>query len=199
MFKKGNIPHNKGITKFPDAQALVLAKRQYGREWRRKHLQADKEHQRRYQAANIEKHNQLYYEQASANPWDKVCSMCCRSLPISLFCKSRMEADGFNYLCKECSNEASRKEYASCRRKIIYHYSAGRMNCHCCGEDNYEFLSIDHINGGGSKHRTKVGLKTGDFYRWLIKNNYPTGYRVLCYNCNCSLGFYGYCPHQRRR
>ncbi len=26
---------------------------------------------------------------------------------------------------------------------------------------------------------------------------YPTGFRVLCHNCNCALAYYGSCPHER--
>lgn len=34
---------------------------------------------------------------------------------------------------------------------------------------------------------------------WLKKNNYPPGFRVLCMNCNFSLGMRGYCPHQKEK
>ena len=79
------------------------------------------------------------------------------------------------------------------RELAIEHYG---KSCQCCGEDNYEFLCFDHINGGGHKHRKTI--KSGNLARWLIKNNFPEGFRVLCHNCNMSLGFYGYCPHTRR-
>ena len=39
------------------------------------------------------------------------------------------------------------------------------------------------------------GVRT--FYEHLVKYNFPPGLRVLCYNCNLSLGFFGYCPHQK--
>lgn len=32
-------------------------------------------------------------------------------------------------------------------------------------------------------------------YKAAIKENYPDSYRILCFNCNCSLGHRGYCPH----
>ena len=36
------------------------------------------------------------------------------------------------------------------------------------------------------------------FYAWLMKRGWPKdGYRLLCMNCNFSLGRCGYCPHQR--
>lgn len=48
-------------------------------------------------------------------------------------------------------------------------------------------LSIDHINGGGGKHRRLLfgeNKKGGrSFYRWLQDNKYPDGYQVLCMNC----------------
>jgi len=80
------------------------------------------------------------------------------------------------------------------RLDVLSHYSNGELKCACCGEECGEFLGIDHINGGGNKHRRQIGA--GSLYRWLRLNNYPTGYRVLCYNCNHVIGTYGYCPHQ---
>ena len=57
--------------------------------------------------------------------------------------------------------------------------------CNICGEEDYIVLTIDHINQDGASHRKKIGLNAGTtFYRWLIKNNFPKGYRLLCRNCN---------------
>ncbi len=62
--------------------------------------------------------------------------------------------------------------------------------CACCGEEEPSFLAIDHINGGGNKHREEIdpGRARGGswFYAWLEKNGYPDGFRVLCHNCNHS-------------
>lgn len=87
-----------------------------------------------------------------------------------------------------------RNYYKEYRLKVLGHYSDGALECKCCQEDTYEFLSIDHINGGGNQHRKKLGSKY--IYSWLVQNDYPDGYRVLCYNCNCAKGFYGRCPHE---
>jgi len=95
---------------------------------------------------------------------------------------------------RENSKRAMRKHQQKLKRICIAHYSNETNNCACCGDNNMEFLTIDHINGGGSKHRKQI---KGHFYEWLIKNNYPEGYRVLCMNCNHSLGIYGYCPHNK--
>lgn len=69
--------------------------------------------------------------------------------------------------------------------------------CACCKESSLPFLSIDHIEGGGRKHRKEVGITSGSgFYRWLRDNNYPKGFQVLCYNCNCAKRTEKVCPHQ---
>src|SRR5205085_660636 len=67
--------------------------------------------------------------------------------------------------------------------------------CECCAESIIEFLTIDHIGGNGGQHRREVGYGT-TFYKWLRDNNYPSGYRILCMNCNFSYGLKGYCPHK---
>jgi hypothetical protein len=56
------------------------------------------------------------------------------------------------------------------------------------------FLTIDHIENNGAEHRRQQrnGQNKGhDIYAWLRKNNYPEGFQVLCYNCNCAKGIYG--------
>ena len=81
------------------------------------------------------------------------------------------------------------------RLDCINHYSNGKNCCECCGEAHLEFLCIDHIDGGGGKHRK--ALK--EYLPLVLKRKkYPKGYRILCHNCNMSLGFYGYCPHQEK-
>jgi hypothetical protein len=87
------------------------------------------------------------------------------------------------------------------RYKVLSAYSGGSLSCACCGVDRPEFLTIDHVNGGGVAHRKKLGngnLATGGskLYKWLIDHRYPPGFRVLCQNCNFARGVWGYCPHQ---
>lgn len=69
--------------------------------------------------------------------------------------------------------------------------------CDVLGERDDRLLTIDHINGGGNKHRKDVSAGA-NFYRWLIKNNFPTEFRTLCYTCNCARGHYGHCPHEEK-
>lgn len=68
--------------------------------------------------------------------------------------------------------------------------------CACCGENREEFLTLDHVSGGGRKHREEKG--TYIFRRVKDEPDLRKKYRVLCFNCNCALGLRGYCPHMRR-
>jgi hypothetical protein len=90
------------------------------------------------------------------------------------------------------------KEYrASLRKQVFDHY--GRI-CKCCGETEDAFLTIDHTNGGGCKHRKGLGISSGTyFYAWLIKNNFPEGFQTLCWNCNCAKIWRNVCPHQLKK
>ncbi len=87
---------------------------------------------------------------------------------------------------------ASRKRSSERRLLIIKSYGS---KCACCGENKLEFLSIDHVKGGGRKERREKGVQS--FYLSIVKRNFPSDYRILCHNCNQSLGFYKYCPHNK--
>lgn len=83
------------------------------------------------------------------------------------------------------------------RHKRIVIDAYGPKGCACCGITQLEFLVIDHITGGGNAHRREIKTSSGThFYLWLIRNNFPPGFRVLCHNCNFSYGTYDRCPHQ---
>jgi hypothetical protein len=85
---------------------------------------------------------------------------------------------------------------ARLKYRVWSHYSGGTPKCSCCGETSMEFLCLDHINGGGNRHRQAAGLKSSSaFYRHIEDTGFPTGYRVLCHNCNSAYAWYGYCPH----
>ena len=79
------------------------------------------------------------------------------------------------------------------KRKIIEYYSKGKNCCNCCGESIMDFLALDHIEGGGGKHRNEV---KSNFYQWIIKNDFPVGFQILCHNCNMGKRDKGICPHK---
>jgi hypothetical protein len=92
---------------------------------------------------------------------------------------------------------------ATVKLKVMTHYSGGPPQCACCGESISTFLAIDHIDGNGNTHRKSLATPRGfniSMYRWLIKNNFPEGFQVLCYNCNLGKRICNnVCPHQGGR
>ena len=80
------------------------------------------------------------------------------------------------------------------RTEVVNHYGT---ECECCGETKLQFLCLDHKDGGGNEHRKESRCGAGStLYVWIIKNNFPNIYRVLCHNCNNCIGSYGHCVHK---
>jgi hypothetical protein len=109
--------------------------------------------------------------------------------------------------CRPCANKEQRaKDKGLLRvanknnrdRLRVVVFEAYGNKCACCGEKRWEFLAIDHVNGGGSKHR-KIVTSPTELRRLIIKEGFPKKYRLLCHNCNSAIGWHGYCPHQRER
>lgn len=95
----------------------------------------------------------------------------------------------------EWAKAKARKERALIKEDVMQHYGG---KCTCCGIDDIRFLNIDHIYGGGNKHRRDIGRSSGTgFYYWIRVNNYPEDFQVLCYNCNFGRAKHGgICPHK---
>jgi hypothetical protein len=108
--------------------------------------------------------------------------------------RERMRVTGLkHYYARQAYwQERHRANDRNMREETLAHYG-GR--CACCGEGAYEFLAIDHEAGGGNVHRK--ANKIFSLHRWLKRNGFPPGFRVLCHNCNQALSHYGFCPHQR--
>lgn len=66
--------------------------------------------------------------------------------------------------------------------------------CACCNESVTDFLCIDHINGDGNIHRKSIGR---NIYKWLKSEKYPSGFQVLCHNCNWAKHLHGECPYHK--
>lgn len=127
--------------------------------------------------------------------------------------------DGYRWKCKVCTrvfyrnyyaNEGSdqcekRKEYLRQYRqgikdKVFAHFGA---KCACCGEQEYQFLTLDHVNNDGADHRRQLsgrGAGTDSVYRELVKTEFAEAdrFQILCYNCNCAKRARAdfVCPHQ---
>jgi len=112
----------------------------------------------------------------------KFCSSECKDINgqrwRKKYYKKRMLEEDFRKK-KRTLNKQYNKQL---RKQVLIHYGGSPLKCACCDEDHVEFLSIDHIAGGGAKHRKIIG--SSRIYRWLKRNGYPEGFQVLCYNCN---------------
>lgn len=86
-----------------------------------------------------------------------------------------------------------REIWAKYRDQIIDAYGA---TCACCGELHRTFLTIDHVNGGGTAHRRSLGMGNRRMMLQIIAEGFPPKYQILCFNCN--IGKHrngGACPH----
>jgi hypothetical protein len=123
------------------------------KEWRNKNNEHSNQWRREYRIKNLEK------------------------------CKKQNLKTYFKYHEKYClaRRKTARKRRKEERARVINHYSNGKNACEICGITDIDVLSIDHINGGGGKHRKETHGQHIDHL--LIMNNFPEGYRVLCMNC----------------
>jgi len=87
-------------------------------------------------------------------------------------------------------NGTRRSYWAKLREQVIKMYGG---KCKCCGECLLVFLAMDHIYGGGNRHR-RTFSSIHQLYRWLREKK-RAGFRVLCHNCNHSYAVLGRCPH----
>jgi hypothetical protein len=152
------------------------------------------------------------------------CTKCGIDKPVTeeFYRKNASYKDGFTRQCIDCRSEYRIEKYhsnpkpelekgkdwtsknrdrvnelARLRRwSVLQHYSGEFPMCACCGEDTPQFLSLDHIDGGGNKQRRELG--GGGYWSWFKQNDYPEGYQVLCHNCNLGREMNkGICPHEK--
>ena len=88
------------------------------------------------------------------------------------------------------------------RLKILQTYSKrlSKSNipcCNCCGQNSHmDFLAIDHIAGikqmDSEPELVKLGYSSKLEYmgllKFIIENNFPKGFQILCTNCNVAKG-----------
>lgn len=80
-------------------------------------------------------------------------------------------------------NRLNREENTRLKLETFTTYSNGSPICTLCNEDDFDVLSLDHINGGGGQERKRLNGSYA-LFRKLRREGFPTGYRILCMNCN---------------
>ena len=135
---------------------------------------------------------------------ERRCSLCLRILPLDCF---NRKLSGHQSNCKECrkkfpSNDPVRhratnklwrernadkikekkcRDYIKERDELKNEWlSAYGSKCTCCGESEKKFLTVEHLNGDGKRHRKEVG--TGlNMLKDLRKQGFPKDiYTILC-------------------
>lgn len=147
--------------------------------------------------------------------------------------------EGFRLRCADCRNRRSRAHWNKTPALLDYHRKYAREMarklapkvradrqalkrrlikgyggaCVCCGEQEPDFLTLEHLNNDGAAHRRSLvnpGSRGGRgnwkswhsatvrVYRDLENRGYPQeGYTLLCWNCHMATRFGVICPHKR--
>lgn len=131
-------------------------------------------------------------------------------IPIQRWLRQHGYPAGFQILCwnhnhlkhrslvqSPPTDAARRIRESNFRLKIETFEAYGGSTCRCCGNAELEALTLDHVNGGGeADRRTRNTTSGSNFYRVLRQGGYPSGFQVLCFNCNCGRARNGgVCPH----
>jgi hypothetical protein len=116
-------------------------------------------------------------------------------------------------------NSRNKKRYAKPRQdrrmQVLQIYSKRLSNsnvpcCNCCNKNSHsDFLAIDHIAGrkqmDSEPELVKIGYSSKLFnhqlIKWIIENDFPSGFQILCSNCNFAKGLEknnNQCPHERK-
>lgn len=123
------------------------------------------------------------------------CSVCYKpAIEGKTYCDEHLKSQ----------RDAAKQRTKQLRIEAIEHYCNGSIKCQCpkCDVTDIRFLTIDHINGDGNTHRRDLSKSkksnpgSSRIYSWLKQHNYPDGFQILCFNCNCAKGIFGICPHE---
>ena len=152
------------------------------------------------------------YRRQFTMPPGKHCSKCGLWKPPGQFYADNRRKSGLTCRCRLCiaagyasnsdDKRARQMQYWHDKRNDILRRASERhardraivfahygLECLCCGNDSYDELTIDHLDGDGPEHRKAIGAQTSqELYRWLIKNGFPDRPRLisLCRGCNSS-------------
>lgn len=94
------------------------------------------------------------------------------------------------------ADEKRGRRYRDNLRRLALEAYGGQ--CSCCGEKRSRLLAVARVDSTLPRLWTPAGQKVGGsrLYAWLRQNGYPSGFQVLCHNCNFARGHFGHCPHK---
>lgn len=95
-----------------------------------------------------------------------------------------------------------KKDYTDRIKLSVFSHYSPTLECNCCYESEYEFLTIDHENDKSKYNHPKTIQGGWNLINWIYQNNYPEGFKILCWNCNSGRGkrnMNGICPHKLKQ
>lgn len=94
-------------------------------------------------------------------------------------------------------NSERQAEWARRQRDKLKDLLGGK--CACCGESEYMFLQVDHVNNDGAAHRKRIGrssLSVNDLKKYIEEGGLL---QLLCGNCHNAKSYFGTCPHMKEK
>jgi hypothetical protein len=123
------------------------------------------------------------------------CSQCGKNSPVTNGKRCQACIDKRNKWYQGSTTQTKDKTRRENNRAAAIEHYGGK--CMCCGETEPCFLAIDHTDGDGNTHRKEINKYGSTFFKWLVDNDFPEGFQVLCHNCNMGKHINGgTCPHQ---
>lgn len=103
-----------------------------------------------------------------------LCMNCNDSLALFGYCPHKE---------KPLVKKSSIKSYFErIKLRVFNHYSNNKLCCAKCGINEIEFLCLDHNDVEHKRIKQRGGGWTA--YKWVIDNNFPSGFQILCWSCN---------------
>ena len=179
------------ILKRNSTDAVKKQKAEYAREYHHAHKDELNRQSREYHHAHpkaIKKRKQQYYKDNKEHLTQakKKFDQARPTYSHDYYMKNRERIQAKNKRFNRKQTEAA-----------IRHYTNGKMSCACCSITGLPFLTFDHIHGDGAAHRKRKHY--GRIGAWLVRNGFPSGFQVLCFNCNCAKRDNDVCPHQEAK
>ena len=122
------------------------------------------------------------------------CSLSGIFNKLDLIQSTRKRISNRIYHINNIENESlyHKKRNAEIRIIVLTAYAKGSTPyCECCNACHTDVLALDHINGGGNKHRKALRAKgeTSNLYAHLYRHfkktgKWLSGYQLLCTTCN---------------
>lgn len=173
---------------------MVFDRKSYEREYWKAHGKARYIKQKKYVISHKKKIRKINTEWQRTSPTRKAWKT--KNID-KIKSYHRTFKKGYSYENKGKIKKQEANRNRQLRLRALYVYGGHPPLCRCCGEPNIKFLTIEHKNGDGKKHRDE---KKGSIYFAILKDVDFSRYEVLCYNCNC--GKYhnkNICPHEEEK